>query len=196
MSMRKWLKEKDSMQEEIIKLLLSTDRFGIEKLAKHMERMGFFQAPCSTSNHLNIPGGLAIHSMNVYNIMCQLNKSMKVDIDEESIIICALLHDLGKMGDHGKQNYVENILKSGERSESKPYITNPNFLYIPHEVRSVVIAQRYIILTEEEEHAIYYHNGKYTHTGYDLKETPLQMLLHFADLWASRFEEMKELPFE
>lgn len=184
------------MQEEIIKLLLSTDRFGIEKLAKHMERMGFFQAPCSTSNHLNISGGLAIHSMNVYNIMCQLNKSMKVNMDEESIIICALLHDLGKMGDHGKQNYVENILKSGERSESKPYITNPNFLYIPHEVRSVVIAQRYIILTEEEEHAIYYHNGKYTHTGYDLKETPLQMLLHFSDLWASRFEEMKELPFE
>jgi hypothetical protein len=62
-------------------------------------------------------------------------------------------------------------------------------LYIPHEVRSVKIASRFIHLTEYEEHAIYYHNGKYTHTGYDLKETPLQMLLHFADLWCSRVLE-------
>ena len=51
--------------------------------------------------------------------------------------------------------------------------------------------KKYINLTEEENHAIYYHNGKYTHTGYDLKETPLQMLLHFADLWSSRTIEME-----
>lgn len=184
------------MQTKITKLLLETDRFGIEKLILYMEEMGFFEAPCSTSYHLNTAGGLAQHSLNVYNIMTQLNKSLDAHLPEESIILCSLLHDLGKMGDHSKNFYKENILANGEISKAKPYVTNQDLAFMPHEVRSIVIAQRFIKLTENEEHAIYYHNGKYTHTGYDLKETPLQMLLHFSDLWASRFEEMKELPFE
>ena len=81
-----------------------------------------------------------------------------------------------------------------KQSEDKPFKTNPELMYVPHEVRSIAIAERFISLTEEEEHAIYYHNGKYTHTGYDLKETPLQMLLHHADMWASRYVEAEKQP--
>lgn len=179
-------------QERIESLLMSTNRPGTDKLLEHMEENGFYTASCSGKHHLNIRGGLAEHSLNVFENADKLYKMLNANIDAASIVIVSLLHDLGKMGDFGKPNYIENILKSGKVSEAEPFKTNPELLYIPHEVRSIEIAERFIKLTEEEAHAIYYHNGKYTHIGYDLKETPLQMILHFADLWSSRVTEVSK----
>ena len=181
---------------KIIELLKSVEftpanPAGMDNLIAYMEESGFFTAPCSGQYHLSCEGGLAQHSLNVYYTMRSLNKSLKVNYPDKPIILCALLHDLGKMGDHNKTNYIPNILKSGDLSTSKPYETNKDLLYIAHEIRSVIIAERFIALTEIEEHAIIYHNGKYTHIGYDLKETPLMMLLHFADLWVSRVTEIE-----
>lgn len=181
---------------EIEALLLSTRRKGIEDLVNAMKDAGYFEAPCSGSNHLAEDGGLAQHSLNVYRLMKELAESWCVgtEVTDESIILCSLLHDLGKMGDHGKPNYVENILRDGKRSEKKPYETNKDLLYLPHEVRSVCIAERYIQLTEDEEWAITCHNGLYGDFRYVVngKETPLYMLLHFADMWASRVVEGAE----
>lgn len=179
------------MKDTIISLLRETGREGIEDLIECMEQGGFFGASCSTSHHLSKEGGLAEHSENVFLEMLTLELAFKAKLSRESIIICGLLHDLGKMGDHGKPNYVENILKSGKRSDSKPFVTNPNLAYIPHEVRSVMIAERYIELTEEEEQAILWHNGLYGAFKYDIqgKETPLYMILHWADMWVSRVTE-------
>lgn len=192
------VKNGDMTQEQadnrkcIVGLLESAEVDGMDFLVWEMDNNGFFKAPCSGQYHLSVPGGLAKHSLNVYDNMVKLNETFKADIPNRSIILCGLLHDLGKAGDYGKDNYVPNILKSGKLSDAKPYETNKELLYIPHEVRSIAIAERYIRLTEEEEHAIYYHNGKYTHIGYDLKETPLMMILHFADMWCSRVVEIEE----
>lgn len=184
-----------STKETIIKELLATRRPGIDHLADEMEAGGFFEAPCSGGHHLSEPGGLAIHSINVLRCARQLNEAWGNLADKDSLTIVCLLHDLGKMGDHGKPVYVDNILKGGKRSEAKPYITNPDLAYIDHEIRSVTIAERYIRLTEDEEQAIYYHNGLYGVFKYAIpgKETPLYMILHFADMWCSRVvEEEKE----
>ena len=64
---------------------------------------------------------------------------------------------------------------------------------MPHEIRSVAIATMYIDLTEEEQHASLYHNGLYGPLKYEIQgsETPLYMIIHFADLWASRVVEGK-----
>ena len=179
-------------REKIVSLLETASVDGMDFLIWEMDKDGFFTAPCSGQYHLSVPGGLAKHSLNVYETMCELNESLNANLPVRSLILCGLLHDLGKAGDYGKDNYVPNMLKSGKVSDSKPYETNKDLLYIPHEVRSVIIAERFIRLTEEEEHAIYYHNGKYTHIGYDVKETPLMMILHFADLWCSRVTEIEE----
>ena len=95
------------------------------------------------------------------------------------------------MGDHGKANYEPNVLKSGTVSAAKPYITNKSLIYLPHEIRSAMIAERYIELSEDEEAAILWHNGLYGQFKYDIpgKETPLYMILHWADMWASRVVE-------
>lgn len=180
-------------KETIIKLLKSTNRPGMDELIEAMKEGGFFTAPCSGSYHLAKEGGLAEHSLNVAKIakgtlgdMCNDN-----DISEDTLIIVCLLHDLGKMGQYGKTNYVENTLKSGKQSASKPYKTNPDLLYVDHEVRSIVIAQQYIELTEEEQQAILWHNGLYGNFRHQIngKETALYLILHFADMYASRVLE-------
>ena len=185
---------KDSIIECFNNELLKTKRPGIDKLLDCMAAGGFYEAPCSSQYHLAVEGGLLTHSLNVLDAARALNSVWGCEADDDSLTIAALLHDLGKMGDHGKPNYIENILKDGSRSEKKPYITNPDLPYVPHEIRSVMIAGRYIPLTEEEERAILWHNGLYGQFKYDIqgKETPLYMIIHFSDMWASRVIEKEE----
>lgn len=187
------------MKTKIIELLISTERKGIGELILHMEEIGFFIAPCSGGFHLCKVSGLMEHSLNVFYKMFDIATSLGfIYPDEEnknlqdSVTISALLHDLGKAGYHGKPNYVDNILANGKISTAKPYETNKDRLYISHEIVSLQIASKYIELTEEEEFAILYHNGLYVSSGRDIqgKERPLQQLLHFSDMWCSRFTEV------
>jgi 23S rRNA maturation-related 3'-5' exoribonuclease YhaM len=188
------------MKNKIIELLRSTERPGIENLIKYMEESDFFTAPCSTQYHLCKEGGLAEHSLNVFYKMFDLAAAWghirPLEEDQpihDNIVISALLHDIGKSTYRGKPNYMPNFLKSGEISKAKPYETNTDRLYISHEIVSLQIINKYIELTEEEEFAILYHNGMYVSSGRDIngKERPLQLLLHFADMWCSRFVEVE-----
>jgi putative nucleotidyltransferase with HDIG domain len=173
----------------------------LDGLIKELEEGGFFESPCSTQYHLCKEGGLLEHSLNVEEIA----RKLAIHLDYEhigSVSVAALLHDVGKMGQFGKVNYVPNMVKDGRPtkadpeqkykiSESKPYTSNSDLLYVDHEIRSIQIASQYLDLTEEESFAILYHNGMYSNLKYALngKETPLQMIIHFADMWASRVVE-------
>lgn len=187
----------ENIKNRTEELLLSTGRQGMDGLLAEMDGMGFYTAPCSTQYHLAYPGGLLEHSLNVYELMDRLSSILYPEVDRSSVIICALLHDLGKAGQFGKPNYVVNMLKGrGKNAEpyqspTKPYIGNPELMYIDHEVRSIQIAGRYIKLTEDENWAILMHNGMYGNFKYQIqgKETPLYLLLHMADMWASRVVE-------
>ena len=53
-------------KERIKQLLLTTERKGMKNLIEWMEEAGFFDAPCSSKYHLSEPGGLAKHSLNVF----------------------------------------------------------------------------------------------------------------------------------
>lgn len=190
-------------KDKIVELLCSTGIVGMDNLVDYMGKHGFFTSPCSTSSnkHLACEGGLAEHSLNVYEFAQDTyltNKQIHAGtVNLNSIKIVSLLHDLGKMGNHGKPGYVPNMIQDKKnkgqliQSDSKPYEINKNLPYIPHEIISISLAKQFIELTEEEEFAIIYHNGLYTGLGRDLngKERPLQMLLHFADMWCSRVIE-------
>jgi 23S rRNA maturation-related 3'-5' exoribonuclease YhaM len=182
------------MQEQITTLLRNTKRNGIEDLIDYMVEEGFFTAPCSSAYHLCKTGGLAEHSLNVYNVMKKLVDMFGVTnifISQEQIAITAILHDLGKMGQYGKPMYARNYLASGKVSDKKPFEVNKELLGVPHEIRSIGLAAKFIELTEEENFAILYHNGLYGDLKYAYQnhETTLSMLLHFADLWSSRVVE-------
>lgn len=179
----------------VVDHLLSTKREGMEDLIAYMEEIGFFEAPCSGGNHLACQFGLVHHSRNVMmaaeNIGYALLGKVKYAEIRDSVIIAAALHDLGKCGDYGKQMYVPNILKSGKASEAKPFKRNPALLPLDHATRSIKLATLFIDLTEDEEFAIRYHDGLYESANYAVKgnETPLYLILHYADLWSSRVTE-------
>lgn len=156
-----------------------------------LDRIGFFSAPCSGGYHLSEVGGLAKHTENVINLALDIADTVEYE-NKKSVVISALFHDIGKCGQFDKPNYIENILKSGNQSESKPFVTNPDLLYVPHEIRSLSLASSIIELTEEEQFAILMHNGMYGDLRYCVKgrETPLYLILHFADMWASRVTEV------
>lgn len=185
------------MKETIKELLLATKKEGIEKLIEWMESNGFFTAPCSGSYHLSVEGGLAEHSLNVFKTLVELDKATGADIDYTSMVLCALLHDLGKCGDHGKPNYIPSpLLKSG-KAPAKPYKTNSELIYEEHEIRSLLIAERFIELSEEEETAILHHNGLFgkldsSYGNHNYDSSKLAFLLHTADMYCSRFIEVEE----
>ena len=202
------------MKEEFIELLKSTNRDGIDKLLAWIEKSDFYKAPASTRFHGSYEGGLLEHSLNVHNKAMELARLWLDDSLPEkekleflnSVRICSLLHDLGKMGDHGKSNYVPNMVRSKKKnpktgeydliqSEAKPYETNKELTYEEHEIRSLLIAERYIHLTEEEETAILHHNGLYgkldsSFGNANYCKTKLAFIIHTADMYCSRFVEV------
>lgn len=180
-------------------------RGDVEGLLNFLEEKGYYTSPCSGSHHLCCEGGLLEHSVNVYLTMQRMATALEYAVDESSIVICGLLHDLGKVGDFNQPNYIVNMIKDGrptkanpeqkyKQSEASPYKTNPDIPYVDHEIRSVEYIRRFIELTPEEYQAILWHNGLYGTFRYNIpnKETPLYLLLHSADMWCSRVLETKD----
>lgn len=188
------MKDKEVLKCNIEGFLRSTQREGIENLIEYMNKNNFYDAPCSSQYHLCYEGGLAEHSLNVFGVALEFNSATGEKVNYNSLILVTLLHDIGKIGINGSRHYEPNILRSGEVSKSKPYETNKDLLGMPHEILSLEIISKFIELTIEEQQAILYHNGLYTPLGNGIKgkETPLYLLLHFADMWASRVIEKEE----
>lgn len=92
------------MKTKIIELLKATERERIDKVIDYLQnKSDYFTAPASTTFHGNYPGGLAEHSLNVYNVamriktvMIEMNPELANRINNESIAIVTLLHDLCK----------------------------------------------------------------------------------------------------
>lgn len=181
----------NELRETFIHYASMIEREGIKELLEWLDDSDFYLAPASTGHHLSTECGLVEHSLNVCKMSLQLNEMLDKPVDKESVLISSLFHDLGKHEYFGKKYYKENILKSGKRSVPKPYEKNKEVLNIPHEITGLQVLSKYIDLTEEETWAILHHNGMYGDLKYTLqgKETPLYLIIHFADMWASRITE-------
>lgn len=169
----------------------------IDALVDALSTSGFFTSPCSGGYHLCVEGGLLVHSMNVMNYALKVGKALLTAEEfrtmKSSIVTCALLHDVGKIGDFGKKLYVPNILKSGKQSTSKPFERNKQLSNVPHAIRSIKFVKDFITLSEEEEWAILCHDGLYDFMRSELQghETKLYLILHTADMYCARFFEVE-----
>ncbi len=196
--MKIMIKKAEDIQLEIMAELRLVNRVGMDQLIVHLCNIGFFKAPASTQHHLCKDGGLAEHSWNVYQIADRMARELLSFQDyakvSDSLTLVTLLHDVGKCGQFGLPYYSENILKGGKQSKAKPYEVNKELLPVPHSVVSISEISKHIELTQEEQFAILCHDGLYGDMKYVIqgKETPLYLLLHSADMLASRVVEVKE----
>lgn len=151
----------------------------------------YLTSPASTRFHLCREQGLLEHSVNVAENMLRIRDSLAPEISEESCIITALIHDLGKAGMPGNPQYIANEPTPRQKQygygPSVPYRINDSLVYMSVPLRSLYLAMPYIHLSESEVQAIMYHDGQYVDDNKSVatKETPLLLLLQYADTWST-----------
>jgi hypothetical protein len=183
----------DLNRKRVVSLLESTGREGIDALVKRLHETDFFTAPASTrpDYHGCYAGGLARHSLNVYDSFRPKVDAYSLDIRSDEAIIASICHDLCKIG-----IYVPNRLKSGALSESKPYVVEDDFPF-GHGEKSVLIASRDILLTKNESLLMRWHMGPYDGDWEDYedkiaKACPAIYAFHASDVEASRYLDNRE----
>lgn len=187
-----------STKEFIEGILMETGREGINNLLFWMENgSDFYTAPCSTQFHLAEEGGLAQHSINVYDLLKFKVSKYDLPINPASIAICGLCHDLCKTNFYTKG--TKNVKENGIWQEKEIWIVKDQFPF-GHGEKSVSILQDFISLTYEEECAIRWHMVAFDAgihfsypSGFAFREVsnryPLVTLLFTADYEASQIIE-------
>ena len=179
------------MKEEYIELLKSTNREGMDKLIDFLNKSDFFTAPASTRFHGCFEGGLLEHSLKVYEIFDKKVKDSGLSVDDNTIIISALLHDICKTNFY-KVDYRNAKNARGEWEKVPYYAVNDTIPY-GHGEKSVMMITEYIKLTNEEKYAIRWHMGftepkeLYGTLGEAYRKYPIALLLNEADLEATYF---------
>lgn len=154
----------------------------------------YFTAPASSREafHSCYPGGLAQHSLNVVRNLSKLSKTLTPDRwPSETLVFCGLFHDLGKAGDGLEEYYVPTDLR-WKKERGELYDINQKCLPMPTSERGLYILQRHgITLSHEEYLAIRLNDGQYVRENepYRNREPDLALLVHWADMWATRQEK-------
>ncbi|HOV25672.1 MAG TPA: HD domain-containing protein [Pseudobacteroides sp.] len=180
-----------NVRYEKLKEIVKERKEQFDELIAFMENeTAWLTSPASTKYHLCEEGGLLKHSINVAETMLKIKNAIAPDISDESCVIVALLHDLGKVGMPGRPQYLinepsEKQMKYGYKPDY-PYRFNKELTYLSVPVRSIYLAMKYIDLTEEEVQAIVYHDGQYVEDNRSCAthEAPLTLLLQYADSWS------------
>lgn len=143
-----------------------------------LQGIGYFGAPASSRHHLAVAGGLAIHSMNVVDVLLEF----RAFADPRSCYLVGMLHDLVKCQCYEK---LDGIWKY--KAPAFP----------GHGSASALIAAELgIELDPVERAAIIWHMGSFDIKGSDreaynaaLKKFPRELVLtHAADHLASLME--------
>lgn len=176
-------------------------REGSEKLLDYLiNSSDFFLGPASGRRHSSFAGGLCFHSLNVYNrlkrlVLSEYGENYGEIVSDETIAICALLHDLCKVNTYTVDYRNQKI---DGKWEQVPYYAYNNLLPYGHGEKSVYIISGFMRLTREEAMAINWHMGHSdprNQFSSDLNDAmymyPLITLLHIADLQATFIDEKK-----
>jgi len=160
---------KQSLEEakkEFVDMLRSTGREGIDNVIEDLQNMGFFEAPASAGHHLNIEGGLVIHSLNtakaalgIWEAMKPLEPSLGGEVSRESIIIASLLHDVCKT-DIYKRSVKKRKNALGQWEDAEGYKISYKSFPMGHGEKSVVLLLcSGLELSDAEMLAIRWHMG-------------------------------------
>lgn len=190
--------EKITTEFSIKKILRETNRNGIEDLITWLEDSDFFTAPASTFYHLACEGGLAFHSLSVYNVLKNklTNNNVFGIIPDDTIAIVALLHDICKVNFYKKEIGRRKKKDSNEWEDYDKYIIDEE-LPLGHGEKSVILIQKFIELSEEEMLAIRWHMGAFDSELNQknlikaIEKYPLVLAMHEADFESAHIVEVK-----
>jgi hypothetical protein len=139
-------------------------------------------APVFKRAQMDVKHGLLMHSVGVTENALRIKNLIAPDITDESVIVAALFHDVGKLDYPGKPSGLPGAGESPRRGRH-------------HAERSLELVSRFITLSDEEAQAIAAHDGLVPVDGgvvnleHYRRECRLTMILHFADLWTASVEE-------
>ena len=175
------------------------EKIGREGIAPLMEWLGksdFFSAPASSKFHSSHEGGLAEHSLNVYDSLVAINERQGKPYTDETVAIVALFHDLCKVNFYrkGYRNVKNDATGQWERREV--WEIDEKFPF-GHGEKSCIILSGYMRLSTDELLAIRHHMGGFDSAvkggDYSLtrafEKCPLAVMLHMADLEATYLKE-------
>ena len=150
----------------------------------------FMLAPASVRWHMNYERGLLEHSVNVAETLLKIKAVLAPEISDESCVLVGVLHDLGKAGMPGNPQYLPNEPTPQQKrygSYIPQYRFNNDLIYLSVPIRSLYLILPYMDLSEEEVQAIAYHDGQYVEDNRSAAnhETPLALLLQYADNWCA-----------
>lgn len=182
------------LKSKIIKRKTEFDHF-IDFLEN---RTSWMTAPANIDGSLAHEKGLLIHSVGVAKQLLRIKDTLMPQLDDESAIIVALFHDVGKVGVEGKPLFLveEKVTTSalglglGRNITSSSYIVNPKLVPMSVGVRSLFLVSQYMLLSDDEAQAICYQESAYDING---KEMPLAMILEVANKWQTKIYENDEL---
>lgn len=179
------------LKELVAKIATPKDQI----LWKMMEGSPFFSAPASSRKeyHGCYPGGLAEHTLLVVKHMLKLNEAWEAGLDEGSIVLTGILHDIAKAGFDGKPYYLGEESEWHRNKLGQIYKYNKEQPAIGQNTKSLVIALRAgIELATDEIVAIMGQDGLFTDEGKSVfmskgGEVPrLAYVMHMADWWCSQ----------
>ena len=175
----------------------------LNKMYDHFEDRIIYTPASSQSNfHNAFPGGYIDHVMRVidfsiehYNLYIKLGISVD-NISKESLLFCALNHDLGKLGSEDEDLYIPNDSEWHVLNHGKIYKFNPNLNFMDVNSRTFYLLNHFgVKLTDEEwigiklTDGMYVEDNKQYYVSYDNNiNGHLPYILHSADSCASRVE--------
>ena len=178
-------KERKRAEIDFARLLeRNVDRSGALDLLDWLEETDFYIAPAGAKHHGAYRGGLLKHSLNV---LYELRGDSSVErIEDESKTVCALLHDVCKIG-------VYHLGEDGTYTFRDPFP-------LGHGEKSVFLVSNFMRLTREEALAIRWHMGAYDDAvrggsqslNAAMEFSPLVYALHAADMRATLREKQEE----
>lgn len=169
-------------------------RPGIIDLMNWLDGTDFYLAPASTRFHGAHEGGLVEHSLHVHARLHQLDAGFNAALSSESMAICALFHDLCKIGCYKVSTRNVKNDNTGQWEKVPFYNREEEFPFGGHGSKSVYLVQSFIKLRPEEAAAINCHMGPwdrqdYGNPGEVFEQNRLAWLLHVADEAATYLDD-------
>ena len=168
-------------------------RAGIRDLMEWLDQTDFYDAPASGRYHGAYPGGLVDHSLAVLDQLRRVNAAWEMGLDEGSMVVCALFHDLCKADFYRPD--TRNVKDDRGVWHKVPcYTVAERYHFGGHGSKSVYLLMSFIKLSPEEAAAINCHMGQFDATAYSkpaevFADNPLAWALHVADEAATYLDE-------